>query len=104
MNIRLKTVVLSLTFLIAMLSVLFSAVASAKEPSAPPYSSQNVSSGYILTEFNGKLSVFESGQNTPITILDVVVETLPERDIESIKKGINCKTFAEAMQRAEDFE
>lgn len=104
MNIRLKTILLSLTFLITLISAVFSAVVSAKEPSAPPISSQNTEVGYILTEFGGNLAIFEKGNNSPVSVLDVMVEALPERDIEKLKKGIYCTTFGEAMQLAEDYE
>lgn len=104
MNIRLKTALLSLTFLVTLLSVVFSAVASAKEPNTQPVSSKKQEFGYVLTEFNGKLSVFEKGGSSPIAVLDVFVDSLPERDIDRLKNGIYCDTFSEAMQLAEDYE
>lgn len=104
MNMRIKTVLISLTFLVALVSVLFSAVAAAKEPDTTSSPAKMIQSGYILTEFNGKLSVFENGKDTPTAVLDVMVDSLPERDIQKLKSGIFCDTFSKAMELAEDYE
>lgn len=104
MKLRLKTTIISLIFLMALVSVFFSVVATAKQPNTTSSPATKIKSGYILTEYNGKLSVFENGNNTPTAVLDVSVDSLPERDIQKLKNGIFCDSFSKAMELAEDYE
>lgn len=59
---------------------------------------------YLLKEYNGKIGIFETGSDTPIQIIDIPINTLPEEDIKSLKLGIRVKDVDALNKIIEDFE
>ncbi len=96
-------------FTATILTVLFITCAVAARPaekvSNAPLSSQTKKQVYyILKEYKGKIAVFSSDDEIPIHQIDVLVDSLPERDQEKLKKGIKTSNPEEALLMAEDYE
>ena len=47
---------------------------------------------YTISEFNGRLAVFNYNSDIPIEIYDIKINTLPILDYEKIKTGVNVYT------------
>lgn len=102
MTTRIKGIILILAIILTTITVCISATAN------PDYSNNIVSEKteikYFLGDFGGKLAIFKSNLSDPIEILDVEINSLPERDIEKIKSGIFSDSLNEIMLLAEDYE
>lgn len=59
---------------------------------------------YILKEYDKKIGVFEKDKDTPIRVIDISVETLPDYDIENLKNGIIIKDDVDLNRIIEDFD
>ena len=59
---------------------------------------------YYLKDYNGMLAIFEGDRTIPLEVLKVSISSLPERDIEKIKKGIFADSLNEIISLAEDYE
>ncbi len=59
---------------------------------------------YFLGEYNGNLAIFSLEKRHPIEILDIKLDSLPERDIERIKNGIESNDLNEIISIIEDYE
>ena len=60
--------------------------------------------GYLLTEVAGQLAIVAVGDPKPILLLDVWLDSLPERDSRRIAAGIPADSLEEALALAEDYE
>ena len=58
---------------------------------------------YTLREHEGKIGIFESGEATPLQILDVYVFTLPEADRLALRSGIRVYSSDALRSLIEDF-
>lgn len=58
---------------------------------------------FILKEFNGKLAVFKKDKREPEMVFNVLIDTLPQLDIEDLKIGLKIKNISELNERIEDF-
>ena len=58
---------------------------------------------YTLREHDGRIGIFESGNKTPLKILDVYTFTLPEADREALKRGIRVYSDEALLSLIEDF-
>ncbi len=65
---------------------------------------ETIKNKYIAKEYNKKIGIFEIDSNTLIYTIEVLVESLPEHDIESLKKGIEIKDDEALNKIIEDFE
>lgn len=43
---------------------------------------------YTVSEFNGRLAVFEYNSEIPVEIYDIYINTLPDLDYKKIQEGI----------------
>ncbi len=59
---------------------------------------------YYLKDYKGMLAIFEGDKTIPLEVLEVSISSLPERDIEKIKKGIFADSLNEIISLAEDYE
>ncbi len=59
---------------------------------------------YFLGEYNGNLAIFSVEESAPTEILDIRLDSLPERDIERIKNGIASNDLNEIISIIEDYE
>ena len=92
-------------FLAITVSIVFVSLSLTSKPTlAANPSSETVEIKYILGEFNGKLAIFQTNNSTPIEVLDVQINSLPQRDIERINNGITANTLSEIIALAEDYE
>lgn len=61
---------------------------------------------YMLKEYQGKIAIYKvyaSGQTTLMSIVDVGVESLPESDRKSLRRGIGAASEEEMLQLIEDY-
>ncbi len=47
---------------------------------------------YTISEFNGRLAVFNYNSDIPIEIYDINIKTLPDLDYKKLQKGVNVYT------------
>ena len=103
MRIRIKGFILLIAIAMT-LTALGLAAFSASGVSNTPSSSIQSTDKYILGEFEGFLAIYKSSSKKPIEIIDVRVDSLPERDVERIKRGIYANSLSEIISLAEDYE
>ena len=58
---------------------------------------------FIVTVYDGKISVFKDGENVPEIVLDFPVSTLPEEDYDLLIAGIPANSLRHARQILEDY-
>lgn len=58
---------------------------------------------YLLKEYNGKLAVYFSNSQTPETVFDLYLSTLPEYDRGQLRLGVPVKDYEELVKRIEDY-
>lgn len=58
---------------------------------------------YELKLYNGRIAVFYSGENDPITVTDISEHTLRSYDKELLKEGIIASDSIELARMLEDF-
>ncbi len=58
---------------------------------------------YIVREYNGKLAVFEFGENKPFRITDLDVALLPQSDQRVLAGGIRVADNKELIRVLEDY-
>lgn len=103
MNTSLRAIILSITLLLTVVTI--GITTTLAEPQRNEFvSSTKSEQGYILKDYKGNLAIFEINSNTPLEILDVQTNSLPERDIEILKNGIRAETLNEIISMAEDYE
>lgn len=59
---------------------------------------------YTVSEYNGKVAVFVYGEQTPETILDCRIDSLPESDVQNLRKGIHIINDTELQSLIEAFD
>lgn len=70
------------------------------------YEPQDETYTYTLKEYYGSIAVYKSypaGQSSIVDIIDVGVDSLPEKDRSMLKSGINVKDEEELLQLIEDY-
>lgn len=95
--------VASVIFIFAVtFAILTPTVGKASENSVTSSISEN-QTGYILTEYNGKLAVFHEGNSDPIEIFDITLDSLPQQDQELLTKGLKTSSKKELLLWIEDY-
>lgn len=65
----------------------------------------NSGAGYTVSEYDGRIAVFESGGKTPLYVLESpVVTDLPFEDRKKLAQGINAKDSGELSQILQDYD
>ena len=60
---------------------------------------------YLVKEHNGKIAIFKSGNNEPLTVLDSpYIRDLPQKDQEMLINGIVATNKAELYEILEDYD
>lgn len=77
-------------------------VNNAKATSSHPQTTENQERIYTLTDYHGRIALFEENNQTPIKVFDVFTSTLPEKDIELIKTGIKIN-YSDVTKTLEDY-
>jgi len=83
--------------------------AGAADEAAPPFEAISLPGGegeeygYLLREHEGKLAVFEKGQDTPHMVFDIYVSTLPDYDQGQLAQGVKVKDYDELVLLIEDY-
>lgn len=67
-----------------------------------PSAESEISAGYTLMDFGGKVAVFEDGKDEPMAVYDIYTHLLPENDIEMLRRGIHADTLSEVQSCLED--
>lgn len=67
------------------------------------HSPENDKTEYVLKDYNGNLAVFSPDNDSPIEILDINTSAFPEKDRQSLKKGIKVFSEDELFRLIEDF-
>ena len=84
------------TSIVLLISVIISSLFSNAAPnsiSEVPDTPQIVT--YVVKEYDGKIAVFENGEDTPFKITDVYTKNLPKEDKLLISQGIKVDTDKE---------
>lgn len=58
---------------------------------------------YVLSDYQGKIAVFENGNSIPINVFDTYTSSLPQHDRALIEKGIKATTTDELQSLIEDY-
>lgn len=97
-----RFIILCFVVIITLSSVVFAITVNAKNSKT----SENISEKkvYTLKDYNGNPAVFENGGKSPIYVLDITTDSLPERDAQRIKNGITAATKEEIFKAVEDYE
>lgn len=66
-----------------------------------PAASKNT--GYLLGEYNGRVSVLSPDTREPEMIFDIFIRTLPDADQELLRQGIRVDTYEELTRLIEDY-
>lgn len=80
------------------------ASAPSSKPSPRPSPSPAPANAYLITLWEGKIGVFENGENTPVLTAEVDTSLLPPEDLSILQEGIQVKSFSEARAILEDYE
>lgn len=57
---------------------------------------------YTVTDYGGKVAVFEDGKTEPMVVYDIYTHLLPENDIEILRKGIKVTGESQLQSCLED--
>ena len=60
-------------------------------------------SKYVLSEYEGRIALFENGDEIPKEIYDVMVSALPQEDAERIIQGIIVENESDLQSLIEDY-
>lgn len=61
--------------------------------------------GYTVSEYDGRIAVYESGEKTPLYVLESPkVSDLPFEDRKKLAQGINAKDSGELSQILQDYD
>ncbi|BCI59847.1 BofC C-terminal domain-containing protein [Solibaculum mannosilyticum] len=102
-NINVKTSVLVATAsLAATLCILMGASMIGSSTQASP-SSSAVTGGWVMRDYQGKIAVFQDGNDDPTQVLDIYVNSLPEHDQDLLESGIRIDDQKELQQLIEDY-
>ena len=85
-NVKTSVLVAASSFA-ATLCILMGASMIGSSTQAPP-SSQAVQAGWVMRDYQGKIAVFQDGNDNPIEVLEVYVSSLPEHDQDLLQSGI----------------
>ena len=102
MTARIKGIILIFAIFLATVTVCISA--TAKPGNTENVVSKKDETKYFLGEFKGNLAIYQTDNQVPLEVLDVYIESLPERDVERIENGVFADTLNEIMMIAEDYE
>lgn len=80
------------------------AAAQAVQRSAPALQPSAPAESYLVSIYNGKISVFQSGRADPILVCEGEAYLLPQEDIDLLRKGIPASTMAEVRSILEDYD
>lgn len=101
MHVRVKGCILLAAVVLALSSVGLCAAGTGQKEAV---SSLPAESYYLLKDYHGTLAIFSSDNEQPIELLEVQIDSLPERDITRLKQGIRADTLEQARSLAEDYE
>lgn len=59
---------------------------------------------YIIREYNGEIGVFAENQESPLLLVEVLVDTLPEADQKMLESGITVRGDENLNSILEDYE
>ena len=59
---------------------------------------------YLIKEHNGRIAVFESDNDEPELVLNILVKYLPDYDRGQMKQGITVKDYDELVKLLEDYD
>ncbi|MBE6878850.1 MAG: hypothetical protein E7488_06790 [Ruminococcaceae bacterium] len=63
---------------------------------------KQLTAGYTVMDFGGKVAVFKDGRDEPMAVYDIYTHLLPENDIELLRRGIHVDTLNELQTCLED--
>ncbi len=76
---------------------------SVQEVSRDTVSEPEPEKKYLLSEYEKKIAVFETGKEKPIYVSEVYVSTLPPADRELLKKGISAEDEKSLKRLIQDY-
>ena len=57
---------------------------------------------YVVSDYGGKVAVFEENSSEPLVVYDIYTHLLPENDIEILRKGIEISSLQQLQNCLED--
>ncbi len=105
MNTKIQTSLLIVIFAVSVLALAVTGK-DAQQIKEKADSSNNTTVGYVYTikDYNGKIAVFDYGDDEPITVLDCPLSVLTEKEKNMIKKGIDVSDNGELRELIEAFD
>lgn len=73
------------------------------ETTAPITTVETVKQGFKLSEYEGKIAVFELGSKEPVEVFDVYLTSLPQNEQNKIKSGLYAENESELQTLIEDY-
>lgn len=89
-------------FVICTLFIITSSV-SEKQNTDSPAVTQTLEAKYTLADYNGRLAIFENGNENPIEVFEIQTSSLPEGDKKMLKTGIQASSYEELLRLTEDY-
>ena len=59
--------------------------------------------GYILRNYNGKIGIFAADSDSPMQVLDISIDTLPDEDQQQLAVGIYVPNQLALQTKIEDY-
>ena len=59
---------------------------------------------YIVKEFNGRVAVFQSENDSPVQILDCIIKDLPPDAVKALATGIEVNSINELQKIIEAYD
>lgn len=100
-----RMILFSLILLILVLSVIILAVYYRQpQPEINDSNGEVVQYSYLLKEYEEKIGIFRSGEDSPFQILNVYVANLPYLDQQELKQGVPVENEEKLRILIEDYE
>ena len=90
-----KYIIISIVTVLLVFVILFSI--SNNDDNAPE-------SFEILKEYNGKVALYDSNNTTPVSVYDIYIDSLPERDRKSLTEGIKIESEIHLDKILQDYD
>lgn len=88
---------------IFVLSFALSSFASVNGENSAEQKTEKPTAYYTLSEYDGRIAVFENGSSKPIEVFDTYISSLPYTEQNEIINGITAESKSELQKLIEDY-
>lgn len=103
-NKNLPIIAFSISALVVILAVLFSAIFINRIHPAESDGILAKKNTYLLKDYRGKIALYLPPSETPETVYDIYLITLPQQDQDDLTKGILLQSREEVDAYIDDFD